>query len=90
MTSSTKYWFTNRLKVLEARLAIRAGDAERAFKLLDKAINRRGDIESTEGLLLLAIAARKTGNEAELAEALEAAEEKGADVALLSRVGGSF
>lgn len=89
MTSSTKYWLANSLRVLEARLALRAGEAGRAFKLLDKAINRRGDLESTESLLLLAIAARATGNEEELAEALEAAEEKGADVALLSREEGS-
>jgi hypothetical protein len=45
---------------------------------------RRGDVESTEGYLLLAIAARQTGNREELRVALEAAGEKGADVGPLA------
>lgn len=66
---------------LEARLAIHAGDFERAYKLLRKA--HRGGTGSTEGLLLFAIAARETEKTEVFETAIEAAQEKGADVTAL-------
>ncbi|MCP4663026.1 MAG: hypothetical protein GY856_47145, partial [bacterium] len=82
LTNSIRYQIGGWVKTLEARLAIRAGEHERAYKLLRKAIRRRGG--STERLLLLAIAARETGHTEELQSAVESASEKGADVSLLS------
>jgi hypothetical protein len=74
---------------IEARMALRAGDAERARKLLRKAILKRGDIDSTEGFVLLAIAAHATGDRETYRMAAEAAEEKGADLAALAAARGS-
>jgi hypothetical protein len=68
---------------LEARLALRAGDPDRALKLLRKAILKRGDLDSTEGFVLLAIAARANGDEATYRTAADTAREKGADLTLL-------
>ncbi len=81
--------FERQAKVVEARLALHAGDAETAFKVLRKAVLRRGDVDSTEGYLLLAIAARATGNQEELRTALDAVADKGADTALLTAPAGS-
>lgn len=66
------------LKTHEARLAIHDGDLDRAFRLLHKL---EGD--STESLLLRAIAARLTGHADEYQAAVEAARDRGADVAAL-------
>ncbi len=72
------------LRNLEARLAIQEGDPESAYKILRKPVLKRGTHGGTEGLLLLAIAAQATGNVEDYETALEAATEKGADVAMLS------
>ncbi len=66
---------------VEARLAIRAGQPRRAYRLLRKAADR-GELE-TEGLLLLAIAARATGHHDQFEAAREAASSRGAEVAVL-------
>ncbi|HEX9733934.1 MAG TPA: M1 family aminopeptidase [Thermoanaerobaculia bacterium] len=84
VTSASRYWLGNQLRTLEARLAIRSGDPERAYKLLRKAILRRGDLESAEGVLLLAIAARATGHTEDYEAALEMAREKDSDVSGLT------
>ncbi len=81
LTNSIRYAIGGQVKTLEARLAIRAGEHERAYKLLRKALRRRG--RSTERLLLLAIAARETGHDDEFQAAVETASERGADVSLL-------
>ncbi|MCP3956501.1 MAG: hypothetical protein GY719_01475 [bacterium] len=76
--------FKNRIRYLEARLAINEGDHETAYALLNKKALRRSVRGSTEGLLLLAIAARETGRTAESESAVEDASEKGADVTTLA------
>ncbi len=70
------------LGTVKARLALRTGQPERAYRLLRK--NAR-DATGTEALLLLAIAAHATGNRDQLEVALEAAAGRGADVAALAR-----
>ncbi len=81
--ASYSFWFEEDLKVIESRLDIRRGDHEKAFKRLNKGLLRKGTLDSTEGFVLLAIAAQATGHTAELKEAIEAAKENGADLALL-------
>ncbi|MEM7356889.1 MAG: M1 family aminopeptidase, partial [Acidobacteriota bacterium] len=70
-------------KNLEARLAIREGDFERAFKLLRKAMWSGG----TERLLLLAIAARETGRDDVYDRVVTRANRQGADLSVLERAG---
>jgi tetratricopeptide (TPR) repeat protein len=87
---SEQPWIAGDLDLLEARLEIRRGDYARAFRRLRKDVLRRRRLDaaespSAESYLLLAIAARETGNERELAEAVAAARRKGAVVSLLSR-----
>ncbi len=84
LTSATRFWLESGLKTLEARLALRSGEPQEAFRLLKKAV-RRGDVASTEGLLLFAIAACESSRAAECEAAAAAAEERGADVSLLRR-----
>ena len=76
------------VKLTEARLALHGGAPDVAYALLRKAILRRGEVDSTEGYLLLAIAARETGHQAELRAALGAAGDRGADTALLTAPAG--
>lgn len=82
---SEQPWIAGDLDLLEARLEIRSGDYARAFRRLRKNVLRSQRLDSAESYLLLAIAARETGNERELAEAVAAARRKGADVSLLAR-----
>ena len=77
-------WIEEELAVIEARLDIQQGEAERAFKRLRKRVLRHGSVDGTEGYVLLAIAAQSTGHGEELKEALETAKENGADVSLLT------
>ncbi len=72
--------FARAFEVTEARLEIRRGDDASAFERLSGGILDRNDATSTEGYLLLAIAARATGHDSELAQALEIARRQGADV----------
>ncbi len=71
------------IRNLEARLAIREGDSEAAYRMLRKPVLKRGAYGGTEGLLLLAVAARDAGHTEDYETALEAAVEKGADVVAL-------
>jgi hypothetical protein len=68
--------------MIDARLAIRSGDHERAYKALRKTV-RKGRA-STQALLLFAIAARATGHDDDFEAALAVARDKGADVEILS------
>ena len=70
-------WLTR----IEARIQIQRGEYEAAFKRLNKLMMQKHRSDSTEGYLLLAIAARAQGKEVVLADSLEAAEAKGADIA---------
>ncbi len=64
--------------LLQARLAVRRGEYDKAFQRL-----RKGP-KSSEAYALLAISARATGHKEELDKALKKARENGADVTLLS------
>ncbi|MCZ6745705.1 MAG: tetratricopeptide repeat protein, partial [Acidobacteria bacterium] len=78
--ASYKRWLTR----TTARIEILRGEYEPAFKRLNKSLLVKDESDSTEGYLLLAIAARALGKEQVLDEAMAAAEEKGADVRLLA------
>ena len=78
-------WVREELRVLESRLDLRQGAADKAFKRLRKGLYKSGAIDGTEGYVLLAIAAQATGNKADLDRATKAAKENGADLALLGR-----
>ena len=75
--------FRSACQVLEARIEIRAGAYERAFQRLRGGVLDRQDVTSTEGYLLLAIAARNTGRQAEVQQAIKVARLRGADVSPL-------
>lgn len=72
------------LKVIESRLDIRQGNFDAAYRRLHKGLVRRGTIDSTEGYVLLAIAARATGHTEQEKEAIKVATENGADLAVLT------
>src|SRR5436305_11186264 len=62
----------------------RRGDYDNAFRRLRKGLPDIGGLDSAEGNLLLAIAARATHHQEEYDKATKAARESGADLALLS------
>ncbi|HKI03482.1 MAG TPA: M1 family aminopeptidase [Thermoanaerobaculia bacterium] len=70
-------------KLLQARLDVRRGDYPKAFQRLRKGL-KTGDLYSSEGYVLLAIAARETGHAEEFQKALKKARESGADVDTLA------
>ncbi len=70
-------------KILQARIEVRRGDYPKAFQRLKKRL-WTGNLYSSEGYALLAIAARETGNKVEFEEALKKARAGGADVDALS------
>ncbi|HWN41838.1 MAG TPA: M1 family aminopeptidase, partial [Thermoanaerobaculia bacterium] len=76
-------WVFEELKVLTSRIELRRGEYEKAFRRLRKGLLRAGQLDSTEGYVLLAIAARATGHADELAEATRKARENGADLSQL-------
>jgi Peptidase family M1 domain len=78
-------WVREELRVLESRLDLRQGAADRAYRRLRKGLYKSGAIDGTEGYVLLAIAAQATGNKADLDRAAKAAKENGADLALLGQ-----
>ncbi len=76
-------WVAEELRVVESRLDLRRGDYDRVFRRLNKALLKRADIDSTEGFVLLAIAAQKTGHREELKKAKDAVKESGSDLSVL-------
>lgn len=83
LPSSEKRRFASALEVLAARMEIRRGEYAGAFERLRGGVLDERDATSTEGYLLLAIAARETGHAQELEEALTVARKRGADVSRL-------
>ncbi len=77
-------WTAEELRVVESRLDVRRGDYDRAFQRLNKALLKRADIDSTEGFVLLAIAAQKTGHAEELEKAKDEVKESGSDLSALA------
>jgi hypothetical protein len=69
----------------QARIEVRHGDYEKAFRRLRKGVSAEGDLESGEGYALLAVAARNTGHTEELEKALKKARESGVDVTVLAQ-----
>jgi len=80
LTSSSRRWHYQVVKNLEARLAIRGGDPEKAYKLLRKPVLKTGELENVESALLLAVAARLLGHTEDYEAAREIARDTGADV----------
>lgn len=78
-----RWWVDSSLRVVEARLDLLQGRYDDAFKKLRRGVLKRGDVDSTEAYVLLAIAAHRTQHPDVLNEALEAARDKGADVSLV-------
>jgi hypothetical protein len=76
-------WVEGDLKILESRLEMSRGSYDKAFKRLRKGL-LRGGLDSTEGYVLLAIAAKATSHKEALDEAVKEARENGADLALLT------
>jgi len=79
-------WVQEELKILESRLDMSRGDYDKAFKRLRKGLLRGGGMDSTEGYVLLAIAAKATSHREEYDEAMKTARENGADVTVLTGV----
>lgn len=77
-------WVREELKILESRLEMSRGVYDKAFKRLNKGLLRGGGLDSTEGYVLLAIAARETARKDAFDEAIKAARENGADVSVLT------
>jgi len=71
-------------KLLKARLEIRRGDSDKAFRRLRKGLADIGGLDSAEGNLLLAIAAKATHHQEEYDRAVKAAKESGAEMGLLN------
>jgi Peptidase family M1 domain len=82
LLSETTEW-----KLLRSRLEIRRGAYDKAFRRLRKGLQDIGGLDSAEGNLLLAIAARATHHQEEYDRAVKAARESGAELALLSGPG---
>jgi hypothetical protein len=78
------YGDSQEFKVLKARLEVRRGDYQKAFQRLRKGLLRDGEIDSTEGYVLLAIAAKATSHQTEFEEAIKEARDNGADLAALT------
>ncbi len=76
--------FASAFEVVEARIEVRRGDYLAALTRLSGDVLDPKDAASTEGYLLLAIAARETGHAGELEQALEIARRRGADVTPLT------
>ncbi len=75
--------FASAFEITEARIEVRRRDYPAAYQRLRGDVLDPTDATSTEGYLLLAIAAHATGRHDELAEALEIARRRGADASLL-------
>jgi len=71
-------------RFLEARLALLRGDAEEAFRLLDRTLAKRRGMDRVQGSLLLAIAARRLGRTDAMREAIDYAKERGAELGPLA------
>ena len=75
--------FASAFEITEARIEVRRGDHLAAFQRLRDGVLDPRDATSTEGYLLLAIAAQATGHQDELEKTLEIARRRGADISRL-------
>ena len=72
------------VRVVRARLEIRRGDYEKAYRRLRKGVFVSATMDSSEAFVLLAVAAHQTGHAEELILALKWAKDTGADVSALT------
>lgn len=72
------------VRVLRARLEIRQGDYEKAYRRLRKGVITSETLETSEAYVLLAVAAQKSGHADDFLRALKRARDTGADVSLLT------
>lgn len=72
------------VRVLRARLEVRRGDFEKAYRRLRQGVFATENLDTSEAYVLLAIAAQKTGRSDDFAKALRWARETGADVSALT------
>jgi aminopeptidase N len=72
-------WIDDEVALLEARLDMRRGEYKSAFDRLSKSMKENGG-DSAEAYALLAIAAKQSGQTAELQRAIDGARELGVDV----------
>jgi hypothetical protein len=70
--------------VLRARLEIRRGDYEKAYRRLRKGVIASETLETSEAYVLLAVAAQKAGHADDFLRALKRAKDTGADVSVLT------
>jgi hypothetical protein len=84
LPASSPGWLDAELDLVEARVELREGDAEAAYRRLKKLLTGRSAVASTEGYMLMAIAARRTGHAEEFDFAIENAAQRGADTSLLA------
>jgi tetratricopeptide (TPR) repeat protein len=84
---SRNYWLDPWITRTEARIEILKGDFDAAFRRLNKLMLRRDRSDSTEGYLLLAIAAKQVGKADVLKKALREATKQGAKAEVLAEAG---
>lgn len=72
------------VRVLRARLEIRQGDYEKAYRRLRKGVIASETLYTSEAYVLLAVAAQKSGHADDFLRALKWARDTGADVSVLT------
>jgi hypothetical protein len=72
------------VRVLRARLEIRRGDYEKAYRRLRKGVIASETLDTSEAYVLLAVAAQKSGHADDFLRALKWARDTGADVSVLT------
>jgi hypothetical protein len=72
-------WIDEEVALLEARIDVRRGDYKSAFDRMSKRIREDGS-DSAEAYALLAVAAKESGQTAELQKAIDGARELGVDL----------
>lgn len=76
-------WTQEEIKVLESRFDARKGAYDKIVKRLRYSLLESKEIDSTEGYVLLAIAARETGSKDDYEKALRKARSNGSDLSAL-------
>lgn len=71
------------VNVVRARLEVRRGEYEKAYRRLRRGVIARETLDTSEAFALMAVAARQSGHTEEFATALKKAKETGVDVAAL-------
>lgn len=75
---------TEGIRLVRARLEVRRGEYEKAYRRLRRGVIATETLDSSEAFALMAVAARQSGHTEEFTTALKKARETGVDVAALS------